>query len=120
MPSEAGTEARSSEIRQHYRPFLDGLTTVAVKLGAYVAHQADLSDRIIPDLNPDLTILATQGLDNPEYPYHCSVDGKWVLARQPALGVALVGDIIVRPNTDHITATFARSLAPQISKLIPR
>jgi len=177
-------------------------------LEACAAHQAVLYNRVIPDLNPDLIILATQSLDNPDYPYRYSVDGKQVGARQPTLGVALagisakslkalqrpgrqiiilepvpqappdrdpleclsgggpvascafqanlkptplelfyrqeakqpditsidldhlvcprwpmcdaiVGDIIVRPDTDHVTATFALSLAPNMSKLIP-
>ncbi len=33
---------------------------------------------------------------------------------------AIVGDIIVRPNAAHVTATFAESVAPQVSALLPR
>ncbi len=189
-------------------PWQQNLLIPPNKLVACAAHQTDLYNRIIPQLDPDLVILVTQSLDSPEYPYHYSVDGKQVFARQPALGVALagisgkslktlqrpgrriillepvpqappdhdpiaclssrrplascafqanrqptplelfyrregvqpdidsidldhvvcprwptcdaiVGDIIARPNTDHITATYALSLAPELAKLIP-
>lgn len=33
---------------------------------------------------------------------------------------AIVGDIIVRPNPAHVTATFAESVAPQMAALLPK
>jgi peptidoglycan/LPS O-acetylase OafA/YrhL len=49
-----------------------------------------------------------------------SIDLDHIVCSQWPTCEAIAGNIIVRPNGEHVTATFARSVAPKIAALLPK
>jgi peptidoglycan/LPS O-acetylase OafA/YrhL len=71
-------------------PWQDNLLIPPNKyLPSCALHQSDWYTRVVPALNPDLVVLVTQALDNPNYPLHFLVNGRNVSAQQPELDQAL-------------------------------
>jgi hypothetical protein len=57
-------------------PWQRNLQLAYEDVAACRAHQADWYNRVIPQLDPDLIILAHQAFDNPEHPFVLIANGK--------------------------------------------